>query len=177
MLLNIAAEQPDHELLLQKHFTALLSSVWRTTSRVDHRQNLSSSRNGLYIGGKFFNSSVHQMYWNAMKEPAKRMKFTNLGQGSKLLAAALHDANSRRPDDRVRLSNQREDAPAIAEQLEITLEFPNEEEDSLNPWPPIINLSILGSDPPTSANKNTGEDNHLRASINVAESRFRYGFL
>ncbi|KAJ9153312.1 hypothetical protein P3X46_026762 [Hevea brasiliensis] len=171
MLLNVAAEQPDHELLLQRHFTALLSSVWRMTSRVDRQQNLSSSRNGLYFGGKFF-SSFNQISWNSVKEPAKRMKFTTSAQSCKLLAAALHEFNSRPLDDTVSISNRIEDAPCISEQLEVTLEFEKEEGDSLIPFPPVINLMIPITDPLRFRNKDVGEHN-LKAFTNVAESRFK----
>jgi E1A-binding protein p400 len=105
------------------------------------------------------------------------MKFTNLGHSSKLLADALHDASSRRPDDRVSYSNLSEVAPAIGEQLEITLEFQKEEDDSLIQFPPIISLSIPSSAPLTSVNKDRAEAHHLRASTSIAENRFRYDFL
>ncbi|XP_073264263.1 protein PHOTOPERIOD-INDEPENDENT EARLY FLOWERING 1 isoform X3 [Populus alba] len=173
MLLNVAAEQPDHELLLQKHFTALLSAVWRVNSRAERQQNLSSSRNALYNHGRVFNSSVNQLPWNSSKESSKRMKFTNSGHSSKLLAAALHDASSRRPDDRVSYSNLSEVAPAIGEQLEITLEFQKEEDNSLIQFPPIISLSIPSSAPLTSVTKDRAEAHHLRASTSIAENRFR----
>uniref|UniRef100_A0A6N2KFJ9 DNA helicase n=1 Tax=Salix viminalis TaxID=40686 RepID=A0A6N2KFJ9_SALVM len=173
MLLNVAAEQPDHELLLQKHFTALLSAAWRVNSRVEHQQNFPSSRNALYNHGRVFNSSVNQLTSNSSEESAKRMKRTNLGHSSKLLAAALHDASSRRPDDRVSNSNLSDVAPFIGEQLEITLEFQKEEDDSFIQFPPIISLSIPGSAPLTSVNKDRAEAQHLRASTSTAENRFR----
>ncbi|KAJ4847374.1 Protein PHOTOPERIOD-INDEPENDENT EARLY FLOWERING 1 [Turnera subulata] len=174
LLLDVASAQPDHELLLQKHFTALLSSVWRTTtSRVDQRQNMLPSQNGLRMSGRFFNSSVNRVSWNSTKEPTTKMKFTNLKQSSKLLATALHDANTRRPDDRVYLPSHKEDAPSMTEQLEITLEFQKQEDDSLIPFPSLINLSLPGSDPTASLIEDTREDHHLRPSNDVAESRFR----
>ncbi|XP_011046132.1 PREDICTED: protein PHOTOPERIOD-INDEPENDENT EARLY FLOWERING 1-like isoform X3 [Populus euphratica] len=173
MLLNVVAEQPDHELLLQKHFTALLSSVWRVKSRVENQQNMPSSRNALYDSGRVFNSSVNPLPWNSLRESGKRMKFTNLGQGTKLLAAALHDASSRRPGDRVSNSNVNEEAPAIGEKLEITLEFQKEENDYLVPFPPLISLSIPGSAPWMSVNKDRAAAHHLRASTSIAENRFR----
>ncbi|KAJ6963829.1 protein PHOTOPERIOD-INDEPENDENT EARLY FLOWERING 1-like isoform X2 [Populus alba x Populus x berolinensis] len=177
MLLNVVAEQPDHELLLQKHFTALLSSVWRVKSHVENQQNMPSSRNALYNSGRVFNSSVNPLPWNSLRESAKRMKFTKLGQSTKLLAAALHDASSRRPGDRVSNSNVNEEAPAIGEKLEITLEFQKEENDYLIPFPPVISLSIPGSAPWTSVNKDRAVAHHLRASTSIAENRFRYVFL
>lgn len=172
-LLNVAAEQEDNELLLQKHFTALLSSVWRMKSRMECRQNVSSSRNGLYLGGRFFSSSVNQTSCKSMQEPARRVKFTNLGQSSKLLSAALHDANSGQQDYEVSNSDQREDGPVITEQLDLTLEFQRELVDSTISLPPCVNLSIYGSDPETSVSKSTEEDRHLKDS-QVAENRFRY---
>ncbi|XP_043806971.1 protein PHOTOPERIOD-INDEPENDENT EARLY FLOWERING 1 isoform X4 [Manihot esculenta] len=170
MLLNVAAEQPDHELLLQRHFTAVLSSVWRMTSRADRQQNL-SSRNGIYFGGKFFNS-FNQISWNSVKEPAKRMRFTTSAQSCKLLAAALHEFNSRPLDDAVSISNRIEDTPCFSEQLEVTLEFEKEEGDLSIPLPPIINLTIPITDPQNFRIKDVGEHN-LKAVTNVAESRFR----
>uniref|UniRef100_A0A2P2L6V3 DNA helicase n=1 Tax=Rhizophora mucronata TaxID=61149 RepID=A0A2P2L6V3_RHIMU len=170
MLLNVAAEQPDNELLLQKHFTALLSSVWRTRSSAEHSQNISSSRNGFYFGGRLF-SSVNHISWKSIKLPPKRTKLSNFGQGSKLLAAALHDANGGKSDNGLSLANQREDAPVITDCLEITLEFQKEEGDSLILLPPVINLTIPGSEPHISANRDT--EDHLRTSTNMAESRFR----
>lgn len=172
-LLNVAAEQEDNELLLQKHFTALLSSVWRMKSRMECRQNFSSSRNGLYLDGRFF-SSVTQTSCKSTWEPARRVKFTNLGQSSKLLSAAIHDANSRQ-DDEVSNSDRREDGPVIIEQLDLTLEFQRELVDSTISFPPRVNLSIHGSDLETSVNKSTGEDRHLKDSqvAEVAENRFR----
>ncbi|GAY32612.1 hypothetical protein CUMW_003290 [Citrus unshiu] len=169
-LLNVAAEQEDNELLLQKHFTALLSSVWRMKSRMGCRQNFSSSRNGLYLGGSFF-SSVTQTSCKSTREPARRVKFTNLGQSSKLLSAALHDANSRQQDDKVSNFDRREDGPVI-EQLDLTLEFQRELVDSTISFPPRVNLSVYGSDLETSVNKSTRENHHLKDS-QVAENRFR----
>ncbi|KAB5574368.1 hypothetical protein DKX38_001562 [Salix brachista] len=173
MLLNVVAEQPDHELLLQKHFTALLSSVWKVKSCVENQQNLPSSRNALYNSGRVFNSSVNLLPSNSSRESAKRMKFTNLGQSSKLLAAALHDASSRRPDERVSNSKVNEEAPAIGEKLEITLEFPKEENDYLIQFPPVITLSIPDSAPWMSVSKDRVAAHHLRASTSLAENRFR----
>ena len=178
MLLNYAAEQPDPELLLQKHFTALLSSVWRTTGRChpESRQNVSSSRNGVRLGGRFLSPFLSHKPQDSAKEPAQRMKFTNLSECSKLLSAALHDARNRQQSDTVFFPD-REDSPVIAESLEITLEIERESGDSTIPFPPIINLSINGSNPVTSINKTAGEDLHLKASKLVAENCLRYSYL
>lgn len=170
MMLNVAAEQTDNELLLQRHFTALLSSVWRVKSRTQCRQDLPSSRNGFYFGGRFFSPFNH-----TKEPPAHRIKFTNLGQNRKLLFAALNEASCSSQEDRVSHSGPREDSLVITEQLDVTLEFPRELNDSITPFPPAINLPVYGSDSQTSVNKVPGEDNHLKVTQDVAESRFRYG--
>ncbi|XWS58915.1 hypothetical protein CRYUN_Cryun08bG0075400 [Craigia yunnanensis] len=172
MLLNFAAGQPDHELLLQKHFTALLSSVWRATCRPEHQKIVSSSRNGVRLGGRFLSPFFSHRPQDYAKEPAQRMKFTNLRECSKLLSAALHDASNRQRSDIVFLSD-REDSPVIAESLEITLEIQRESGDPMITFPPIINLPIYGSNPVTSKSKTAGEDLHLKATKVVAENRFR----
>ncbi|XP_012080821.1 protein PHOTOPERIOD-INDEPENDENT EARLY FLOWERING 1 isoform X2 [Jatropha curcas] len=171
LLLNVAMEQPDTELLLQKHFTALLSSVWRTTSRSDRQQNLSSSRNGLYSGRRRF-SAFNQISWNSMEEPAKRMKFNNVAQGGKLLAAALHESHCRSMDEAISSPNQMEDVSSVSEQVEVTLEFGKEEDDTLIPLPRVINLSIPISGSQSFINKDVRGEHHLKASTIVAESRF-----
>uniref|UniRef100_A0A5B7AQU5 DNA helicase n=1 Tax=Davidia involucrata TaxID=16924 RepID=A0A5B7AQU5_DAVIN len=173
MLLDVATELPDNEPLLQKHFFALLSSVWRVTSRLDRRQSISSSWNGLYFGGRFFTSTVNQDARNSIREPSEKMNWTNLSQSSKLVAAALHDANSTRWDERVSIFNQREEVSTIPDQLEITLELQRESGDLMISLPSIINLSVCDPDPPPSANMPSGENQHLKSSRNMAENNFR----
>ncbi|XP_065878291.1 protein PHOTOPERIOD-INDEPENDENT EARLY FLOWERING 1 isoform X2 [Euphorbia lathyris] len=172
LLLNVASELPDNELLLQRHFTALLSSVWRTTSRVNLQQNLSSSRPGLHFGGGRLFNYFNTMSWNSVKEPAKRMEFNNLAQSSKLLANALHEANSRPMDDPASISNRIEDT-RVPERVKVILKFEKEDGDSLISLPPVIHLSIPISESQSFVNKDLGGENHLRASMSVAESRFR----
>ncbi|XVE90682.1 hypothetical protein DITRI_Ditri20bG0096500 [Diplodiscus trichospermus] len=174
MLLNFAAEQPDPELLLQKHFTALLSSVWRTTGqrRPEGQQNVPSSRNGVRLGGRFRSPFLSRMPQDFTKGPAQRMKFSNLQECSKLVSAALYDASNRQLSDTVCFPDSA-DSPVTVESLEITLEIQREGGDSMIPFPPVINLSVYGSNSVTSINKTPGEDLCLKASKLVAENRFR----
>ncbi|PPS01632.1 hypothetical protein GOBAR_AA19014 [Gossypium barbadense] len=171
MLLNFAATQPDHELLLQKHFTFLLSSVWRVTHHPEHRQNVSSARNGVRLGGRFLSPFLGHSPQRSAQEAAQRMKFTNLRECSKLLSAALHDASNRQWSEAGFLSDK-EDSQVIEESLEITLEIQRENDDSMIPFPRVMNLSVYGPNPATSINKIAGED-HLKASSVLAENRFR----
>lgn len=178
MLLDVATELPDNEPLLQKHFFAVLYSVWRMTSRFERRQSLSSSRNGFYYGGRHITSMVSQIDLNSTRESSEPMRFTNLTQCSNLVAAALCDADSARRDDGVSVLNQREEASGVADRLEITLELQRERGDSVIPLPSVINLSIFAPDPPRpSASMSANANQHLRSVQSLAESRFRYGIM
>ncbi|CAN1164576.1 Protein PHOTOPERIOD-INDEPENDENT EARLY FLOWERING 1 [Linum perenne] len=158
MLLNVAAEQPDHELLLQKHFTALLSSVWKVTCH-----------NSSYFGEKSF-SCASQTSQSSMNGFHKRVWSTNLRHSGKLLAAALRDVSSRRTDDGISLSTAKEAVPGT-EGLEITLEF-QEGSNAEFAFPPLVSLSIPGSDGQTSMTKEAG-DVHLRSTMVLSETRYR----
>lgn len=174
MLLDAASEQVNRELLLQKHFFALLSSVWKVASHGDRRQNPSATCNGVYFDQSFC-TSIGQHSQNSLNKPSEKMTFTNLAQSKKLLAAALDDLRSRQENDKIFLSNQGEDIPVSADELDITLEFQKEESDSLSSFPSVIKLSIYGNEAPPSLNKQTREDDHLKVCFSAAENRFRYG--
>lgn len=171
MLLDVAAEHPNRELLLQKHFTALLSSFWKMMSRTGDQRNHSSSRNGLYFGGRLL-TSVNQISHSSIKEPSEKMGFAKLGQSSRLLADALQDADSM-PDNRVSLPRHHEETRVDVERLVVTLEFGKEVDGFLDPFPSVINLSVTGSDRLPSLSQDAEEDIHLRGTRDVAENRFR----
>ena len=179
-LLDVAIELPDSEFLLQKHFTALLTSVWRMKSHTRHRQNHLPYRFGHYSTGRFFSSAVNQISWNSAREPTERTNWNNLGYiSSRLVASALHDANDKQHDDSAFLSNRREEASTVPEYLEIRLEIGRDIGDSLVPLPSVINLSILGSEPPSPVNnpKEESQSQILKFSQDMADNRFRYGFV
>ncbi|XP_058771334.1 protein PHOTOPERIOD-INDEPENDENT EARLY FLOWERING 1 isoform X2 [Vicia villosa] len=170
MLLDVASEQANRELLLQKHFFALLSAARKVASHVDRRQNPHATSNGLYFDQTFFTSiGQHSQY--PLNKPSERTTFANSAQSKKLLAAALEDM-SRPENDKTFLSNQGEGMPVSADQVDITLEFPKEESDSLSSFPSVIKLSIKGDEAPPSLNKHTRDD-HLKNCFSAAENRFR----
>lgn len=172
ILLDVASEQANRELLLQKHFFALLSSARKVASHVDRRQNPHATSNGLYFDQAFFTSiGQHSQY--PLNKPSERTTFANSAQSKKLLEAALEDM-SRPANDKTFLSNQGGGMPVSAEQVDITLEFPKEESDSLSSFPSVIKLSIKGDEALPSLNKHTRDD-HLKSCFSAAESRFRYG--
>ncbi|KAA8546716.1 hypothetical protein F0562_003147 [Nyssa sinensis] len=172
MLLDVATELPDNEPLLQKHFFSLLSSVWRVTSCLDRRQSISSSWNGLHFGRRRVTSTVNQDARNSIRESSEKMNVTNLSQTSRLVAAALQDANSKQWGERVSIFKS-EEVSTVADHLEITLELQRERGDLMIPMPSIINLSVCGPDLPPSANVLTEGNQHLKSSRNMAENHFR----
>jgi E1A-binding protein p400 len=172
MLLDVASEQANRELLLQKHFYALISCVWKA-AHVDRRQNLHATCNGLYFDQSFF-SSIGQHSQNPRNKPSERMTFANSAQSKMLLAAALDDLGSRPENDKIVLSNQGKNMPVTEDQADITLEFPKEESDSLSSFPSVIKLSIKLAEAPPSINKHTRND-HLKSNFSTVENRFRYG--
>ncbi|XP_030525754.1 protein PHOTOPERIOD-INDEPENDENT EARLY FLOWERING 1 isoform X2 [Rhodamnia argentea] len=170
MLLDVAMELPDNELLLQKHFTALLSSVWRVTSRVNGQENLSSPRNGLYFSRSILDSVINHSSQNSITEAARKVKMSNLILSRKLMADALDAVGHQ--NEIVCPSDQGDEVSAIEEGLEVTLEFQQEKDDLTIPLPSFLKLSISGSVPSTSASNSTG-DKLLKSFGNIAECRFR----
>ncbi|XP_010242799.1 PREDICTED: protein PHOTOPERIOD-INDEPENDENT EARLY FLOWERING 1 isoform X2 [Nelumbo nucifera] len=170
-LLDVASELPDNELLLQKHFTAMLSSVWRVRSRSDRRHSVSQS--GLYSGGSYLSYTPIYISGRFTREPPGSINLAIVGQNSKLVAAALHDANSKQQDDLVFPSDQRDETMATSEQLEVTLEFQGDGDDCSTPLPPFLHLSICGLNSPPLADDQAVGKVFLGSSHDIAEDRFR----
>ncbi|XP_042513855.1 protein PHOTOPERIOD-INDEPENDENT EARLY FLOWERING 1 isoform X3 [Macadamia integrifolia] len=174
MLLDVASEMADNELILQKHFTAVLSSVWRARIRSDRRQSLSSfSRNGLYFGGKFLTSATNQITGISTREPLEKMNLAILGPSSKLVAAALQDADMKEQEDTILPSEQGKGASAMTEQLEITLEFQNNTGDPELPLPSVTTLFVCRADPAPLADEQAEGSLLAASSCNIAEHRYR----
>ncbi|KAF9602898.1 hypothetical protein IFM89_032638 [Coptis chinensis] len=157
-LLDVASELPDNELLLQKHFTAVMSSVWRARSRVDRWQSVSSS-----LQNNYFRKSI---------QPPRKFNFAVSGQSSKLVSAALRDVNTKEQDAVFPPRQNTKEALTEVDKLEVTLELLADKEDFGTPLPSTVNLSIFGSDPPLPTNSNGGVL-LLDSSWNAAENRFR----
>ncbi|XP_058088358.1 protein PHOTOPERIOD-INDEPENDENT EARLY FLOWERING 1-like isoform X2 [Magnolia sinica] len=169
-LLDVASELPDNELLIQKHFTAILSSVWRAKMRSDRHQSMSSSRNGFYSTGRYSSYATSRISGKSRTESDK-MKMPNLGQSSKV-AAVLNGANRAPREDSLPPSS-RQEAPAIAERLELTLEFGRNRNEWGTHLPSVINMSVWGSDPPRLTDEPRGRSLLPESSCNIAENRCR----
>ncbi|XP_021749015.1 protein PHOTOPERIOD-INDEPENDENT EARLY FLOWERING 1-like isoform X1 [Chenopodium quinoa] len=175
VLLDAAMEQPDSELLLQRHFTALLTSVWRMTSSRDQQRSRSNAHNSLYPSPsiRLFGTSVNPNAQNSTKGISKK-KF-DLGQCGKLIHGALLDVESVGWNDKTSQSSQMEEDPPTIEKLNVTVEFRRERAeigDSNVGFPSVVPLSIPGLDPLPPA-KSPSKENQLRSTQHLAESRFR----
>ncbi|KAL1204817.1 Protein PHOTOPERIOD-INDEPENDENT EARLY FLOWERING 1 [Cardamine amara subsp. amara] len=165
-LLNVAAEQPDTEKLVQKHFTRLLSSIWRTSTRTGKDQSLSLNSP---VFNRHLMGSVNHTQGLARK-PLQGMKITSLS--SKLLESALQDSSTSQPNNTVSRSRLQEDQPINKVGLDLTLEFSRDNSNSPTQFPPIISVSIDGSESLNHVNDLPWED-HLKASQVAAENRYR----
>lgn len=170
VLLDLAAEQPDREYLLQKHFTALLSTVWKARIR-GNRLDSSLSWNGFYSGARYFSTGNHITRYFG-RETTGKLKFGNTGHNFKLLAAALNDVCSTRMDDKKPQSYHGERASVTTEQLELTLEFQGENDLNV-PFPSSVDLIVSDSVYLPLVNLDTCESSGARKRTKVAETRFR----
>ncbi|XP_031103378.1 protein PHOTOPERIOD-INDEPENDENT EARLY FLOWERING 1 isoform X1 [Ipomoea triloba] len=168
-LLDVALELPDREPLIQKHFFALLSSVWR--SRKNDSCRRSSSQSG--FNPLLLTSTANHFSQNSVRPPQGKLAFTNLSQCNKLVGAALSENSGAQTDNSVSISKQREEAPVPAEELDITLELQAAKDDNDISFPPLVHLKILDPDSSPSLKTRTPEHIHLKSSPYVAESRFR----
>lgn len=166
-LLNVAAEQPDTEMLLQKHFTCLLSSIWRTSTRSTNNQM--RSLNNPIFNRQIMGSANHTQ--ELARKPFQGMKLTSLS--SKLVESALQDSSTSQPLDTAARSRLQEDQPVHKVGLDLTLEFPRGNDDSSPHFPPIIKLTIDGSESFNYVNDHPDGD-RLKASRVAAEDRYRF---
>ncbi|GMH08205.1 hypothetical protein Nepgr_010045 [Nepenthes gracilis] len=164
MLLDVAMELPDRELLLQRHFTALLSSVWRA-----QQQTLSDPQSGLLSGRRLLVASVNANAQTSAGGSSEKTKFTDLHHCRKLLTTALDYVDGETLDDTAPMSNLKEANPPESDTLEITLELGEIDRVS---FPSSITLLIPGSDPPPLDNVLL-EEKDLKSAPQIAENRFR----
>ncbi|KAK9748335.1 hypothetical protein RND81_02G050600 [Saponaria officinalis] len=170
VLLDAAMEQPDRELLLQRHFTALLTSVWRMISSHDQQRSRSVASNHLSTSIRLFGTSVNP---NAQTPTiGQSRKSFNLGN-VKLITKALQDVENVSSDSPA--SNLMEEDPPTTQKLDVVVEFGQEESETGDltvGFPSMVSLSISNLDPVPDL-KVPLDENHLRSSKQLAESRLR----
>ncbi|KAJ0985563.1 hypothetical protein J5N97_003919 [Dioscorea zingiberensis] len=165
-LLTVTSELPDNELLLQKHFVAVLSSVWRSKCRTERRQSM-SSQNGFHSSG-FLGYSSGRM----PRRLTEKANLMSLRQSMKLIITALSDVDRMKHPGELPVLCGQVEAPS-KDQLDVTLDFSVDQENLENDFPPIITLSIYEHEPSQSTDGPHGSMLLSESSVRVAENRFR----
>ncbi|KAH7651995.1 DNA helicase protein [Dioscorea alata] len=165
-LLAVTSELADNELLLQKHYVAVLASVWRAKYRTDRCQTV-SSQNGFHS-----NRFLGYLSGRMPRRLTENSNLVGLRKSMKLILMALNDADKRGNQGELPVSRQTE-APA-RDQLDLTLDFPVDKENQENDFPPTITVSISEDDHPSQSAEGTHESTLLSEhSVRVAENRLR----
>ncbi|KAM3298267.1 hypothetical protein ACQJBY_039958 [Aegilops geniculata] len=127
MLLNVISEIPNNELLLQKHFMAILSSVWRSKCAHESRR-------------------VTSVYSSATHKPVRlseNWSMTNDKPSFNLVRTALADAQAQCPRVAIPTSNQE----PRRRHLDLVLDFRTDRHAYQADFPSVVNVSILEADP------------------------------
>uniref|UniRef100_A0A0D9YWP2 DNA helicase n=1 Tax=Oryza glumipatula TaxID=40148 RepID=A0A0D9YWP2_9ORYZ len=152
MLLNVISELPNNELLLQKHFMAVLSSVWRSKSAREPHCVMS--------------------YSNTLQKPGRlseNWSMTNFRPNFNLVRTALADAQVQCPRMVVPTSNHE----SRRNFLELELDFLTDRDDYEADFPSVVNVSILEPEPLKHAVEPVEHSLLSTLSYRHAENRFR----
>jgi len=171
-LLNVAIEQPDTELHLQKHFMAVLSSVWKVKCYVDRCQSMLSFRNGFHS-----RSLASQSFGKQSGRLTENMDLRILRQSSKLVLAALSDVSEKHQEDPCRVSTQPV-ARTSVDPVDITLHFLTNPGGYETAFPSLITVSMHEPEShepesPVQANESHGKTLLAESSCRIAENRLR----
>ncbi|XP_020257482.1 protein PHOTOPERIOD-INDEPENDENT EARLY FLOWERING 1 isoform X1 [Asparagus officinalis] len=167
-LLNIAMEQPDAELHLQKHFLAVLSSVWKAKCCLERRQSTLHFRNG------FYSSSLSSQSFGKMKEGLTgNIDLKVLRQSSKLvLAALLSDVSEKHHEEPSHVITQLE-TQTLGDQVDITVDFLEDHGVYEAAFPSSITLSVYEPESQVHGNEFHGETLLAESSCRIAQTRLR----
>ncbi|KAM0930186.1 hypothetical protein ACQ4PT_000972 [Festuca glaucescens] len=127
MLLNVISETPNNELLLQKHFMAILSSVWRSKCGHEPRRVTSTS-----------SSATHKPV-----RLNENWSTTSYRPTFDLVRTALADAQAHCPRAVIPTSNPE----PRRKSLELVLDFRTDQHAYEAGFPSVVNVSILEPDP------------------------------
>ncbi|KAK8963273.1 hypothetical protein KSP40_PGU022826 [Platanthera guangdongensis] len=126
-LLNVTSDLPDNELLLPKHFVAILSAVWREKCCLERTQSLLSSQSGYHF--------------STFLSKKSGMDMENLSHCKELVMSALVDTNERY-QEQVKVLPMVE-APVVTDQVELTLDLSLAKEAYTDVmFPPLINVTL-----------------------------------
>eukprot|EP01018_Ginkgo_biloba_P038739 Gb_04358 [translate_table: standard] len=184
LLLDVAHELPDNELLVQRHFVAVLASVSHMRNGFDHGriQNLTFPNNiSNAIGGFSFVSIKHTFGKSKLDQT---MRISSVRDHSfELVAAALTDSQSCKADEPV-LSDQqsivlilpREEQSIMltGEELDVTLGFPETSSEPDEPPFPHCTTVVIHCAHAQQATVDEARSDSLRdPTCSLAENRLR----
>lgn len=161
MLVNVTSELPNNELLLQKHFMAVLSSVWRSKCRCGPRRVMSIYSSALHMFSPLNKSGGSNENWSVV----------NFRPSFNLVRKALTDAQAQ--------STQMVVLPPSRNQeyrrnyLELELDFLTDQHAYEEDFPSIVNVSILEPEPFKQATEQMGQSLLSGLSCRQAENRLR----
>ncbi|KAF3788946.1 PHOTOPERIOD-INDEPENDENT EARLY FLOWERING 1 protein [Nymphaea thermarum] len=187
VLLDVASELPDNELLLQKHYTAVLSSVWRAKTKHDIWSNTASR--GRHSHSNVCSSVSAFTSLRSMRKSTTSYTFSGSSRNSKLVAWALKDAPGKQQEESLVSSShqgstvvavQDQGASESSEHVEITIEFldGNCEEQSLLPSSISVSMQesvsflqndVLHDELLKDCSAHTADDRHRMASVACLE--------
>ncbi|CAN6451944.1 unnamed protein product [Victoria cruziana] len=165
VLLDVASELPDKELLLQKHYTAVLSSVWRAKTKHDIWSNIASR--GRHSHSNVCSSVSALTSLRSMRKSTTSWSFCLSSRNSKLVALALKDAPRRQqeeslvssshkgltdmaPQDQgtfesVVMTTKDQETSECSKHAEITIEFLDDNTEEQSFLPSSISISVQDS--------------------------------
>ncbi|CAL9186309.1 protein PHOTOPERIOD-INDEPENDENT EARLY FLOWERING 1-like isoform X1 [Musa acuminata AAA Group] len=165
VLLNVTSELPDNELLLQKHFLAILSSVWRANCLLESYRSRTSSKINFCSNRRFSDSC------GKSQRLTGKMNLASSRQSSKLVSTALTDVYKNHEDSAI-VSNEL-GSQSVVDHVNLMLDFPSDEVNYDSVFPSTISLSIHVPELPQAANEPPGQFLLAESSCGIAENRFR----
>lgn len=153
MLLNVISELPNNELLLQKHFMAILSSVWRSKCGREPHHVTSTYSSALHKPGRLSEN------WSR----------TNFRPSFNLVRTALADAQVHCLRVVIPTSNQE----SRRNYLELVLDFLTDQHAYEAAFPSVVNVSILEPEPLKHTVEPVEQSLLSGLSQRHAENRFR----
>ncbi|KAL6911860.1 hypothetical protein ACP4OV_000665 [Aristida adscensionis] len=160
MLVNVTSELPNNELLLQKHFMAVLSSVWRSKCRHDPRRFMNASSSTLHV-------------FSPTKKPgglSKSLSMTNSRPSFNLVRTALSDAQVQ---CRMLIPPLTKNQEYRQNYLELELDFLTDQHGYEEDFPSVVNVSILEPEPVKQSVEPVEQSLISGLSFRQAENRHR----
>ena len=158
MLVNVTSELPNSELLLQKHFMAVLSSVWRSKCWRDPRRVTSTYSSALHMLKNHGGSS-------------KNWPMVNFRPSTNLVRTALADAQAQ--CTRMAIPPPMRNQEYHQNYLELELDFLTDQHRYDEDFPSVVNVSILEPEPIKQAAEPVEQSLLSGLSCRQAENRFR----